>query len=139
MPVMVLACLVVLPMWGLRQVRRLGWKRGAWEWEMVPGSWWDKRAGEWIGFSLGWCVVYRGEWRASDKVEAHERVHLHQQLILGLFHWIFYALFSVVVWLACRSLHSYRANPFELDARRRCGQSTEPLGPDPDGDRFPWW
>lgn len=141
-PTMALSFLfVILPLLIARQLESRGWRDGAWDLVTRPGSWMRRKyAGKWGGFSQGWCVVYLDDDDyKNQQTRDHERVHLAQQLILGVFQWVFYIQFSVVVWLACRTLHAYKANPFELDARRRAGESIANLGPEPDGDRWPWW
>jgi hypothetical protein len=140
-PTMALGFLfVLLPLWIGRQISPTGWSDGAWEWLVESGSRLHGKAKTWAAFSLGWSVVYFNDnHRKSHSTRIHERVHLKQQLILGIFHWFFYAIFTAVVWASCRSLHSYRANPYELDARRQAGEPVGNLGPDSDGDRYPFW
>lgn len=141
LPTVVLGFLFcVLPLLAARQIKSRGWKDGAWDLEAVPGSRLSKSSNVWAAFSIAWFVIYLSPSDVEDyTTRTHERVHLRQQLILGLFHWIFYGLFCIVVWFACRSLHAYRANPFELDARRKAGQTIEPVGPEKGNDRWPWW
>jgi len=139
LPTMVLGFLFYLgPLLAFRQLTWRGWREGAWDLTVEPGSRMSKS--NWSAFSLGWFVVYTSENSYKDqRTRLHERVHLKQQLILGLIHWVFYAQMSVVIWLACRSLHSYSANPFELDARRQAGEAIGGLGPEAGNDRWPWW
>lgn len=140
LPVALIAFLVAGILFAFRQVHNFGWKEGAWDLLAREGSWLASYRDTWGGFSLGWVVFYITLADAKNPTtRTHERAHLRQQLILGVFHWVFYATFTVVVWLACRSLHAYAANPFELDARRKAGESIGNLGPEPNGDRFPWW
>lgn len=130
---------VFLPLKIAGQVSSRGWKDGAWDVVVNPGTLLYRKTSQWRGMSIGWFVLYRGEEAySSQEVRTHERQHLRQQLILGIFQWIAYLLISVVIWLGCKNLHAYSANPFELDARRAAKQNTDNIGPK-NGDRWPWW
>ena len=105
------------------QVKSLGWKDGALDIVALKDSWFQIRfEKKWAGFSLGWCVFYFNDYEYNNiTTRMHERVHTHQQLVLGIFQWIFYALFYIVI-LAGTKLSGYAANPFEIDAKMRSGQ-----------------
>lgn len=130
---------VFLPLRIAGQVVSRGWKDGAFDVVLVPGTLLFRKTTKWRGMSVGWFVFYRdNDSYSNPTVRTHERQHLRQQLILGIFQWIAYLLVSVVIWMGCPNLHAYAANPFELDARRAAGQGTDDIGPK-NGDRWPWW
>jgi hypothetical protein len=66
------------------------------------------------------CFFYR---EPDDQTVRHERQHCFQQMVLGPFQPLFYALF----WIYGRfetgnAYQAYRQNPFERDARRVAGE-----------------
>jgi hypothetical protein len=66
----------------------------------------------WGAFTLGWTIFF---WQAPyDTIQKHEHRHVAQALALGVFY-----PFAYLMMLA---LKGYRANPFEVDARRAAGQ-----------------
>lgn len=139
-PAAILGFIVALVLLAFKQVSSAGWSQGAWDLVARDNTWLGGYRKQWGGFSVGWCVFYLASSQSKDPMtRTHERVHLRQQLILGIIHWLFYVLFIIVVWLACRSLHSYAANPFELDARIQSGDKIGNLGPEPGNDRWPWF
>jgi hypothetical protein len=65
------------------------------------------RARGWGGVAIGWTILL---WQDHPLVEAHERVHVAQALRWGPLFWPAYLVALVA--------YGYRANPFEVDARR---------------------
>lgn len=129
---------IIFPLRIAGQIKSRGWKEGARDFVLKPGSFLFRKTKQWRGMSVGWFIFYRDEAAYADRqIRIHERQHLRQQLILGIFQWIFYLLMSVVIWISCHTLHAYMANPFELDARRAAGQKID-IAPK-NGDRWPWW
>lgn len=71
-----------------------------------------------FNFSLGLCVYFDSVYFQDDynrttfpfrKLEVHEMTHVKQQLYAGVFQWITYAIFYVIV--------GYENNPYEIQAR----------------------
>jgi hypothetical protein len=69
-------------------------------------------------FSFGMCVYFNGKYYQDDynrttvifkRLEVHERVHVKQQLYLGLIQWITYGIFYATL--------GYKKNPYEVQAR----------------------
>jgi hypothetical protein len=110
--------LFLLPLWALRQARPVRWSSGAWEWTVTTGSrfWrWYSRGGEWGATTLGWCILFA---TPADvlRLDAHERRHVAQNLVLGPLFMPVYAL----LWVAC----GYERHPLERDARRAAGETS---------------
>jgi hypothetical protein len=139
-PIFLISILFTLFLMLFRQIANKGWKDGAWELLVTKDSWLNKKFNnKWGAFSLGFSVIYNNEYEYNNlNTRYHERIHLKQQLVLGLFQWIFYGLFCIIVFIGC-DLHAYRSNPFEIDARLKTGQELGNLKADKNGDRWPWW
>lgn len=101
-----------LPCWAAGQLRPLRWKDGAWDWEVVTGSWlfdhYSRRG--WAGTTLGFVIMYSPGWSCVVRTAAHERRHVAQQLVLGA---LFFPLYSLAT-----AIYGYGNNPFEVDARK---------------------
>ncbi len=139
-PVFLIGFILFLLLLLFQQVKNNGWKDGALDIVCLKDSWLQKKMlNKWAGFCIGLCVFYVDEReRNNETTRDHERVHVNQQLKLGIFEPIFYGLFCVVIFLGC-NIHAYYTNPFELDAKIKAGQIIEidKLHPK-DGDRWPW-
>jgi len=73
----------------------------------------------WGGHCVGSTIVLKVE-PTNPITLNHELHHVHQMHRLGFFQPIFYALSSLITWLAQEK--SYRGNAFEVAARRASGQ-----------------
>lgn len=126
-PTMFFSLFIILPLLAFKQVENKKWKNGVWEFVVKDHSWlYRKMSGKYNGLSFGWCVLYDKNGYNNLTTRIHERIHLLQQLKLGIFQWIFYALFYVVIYCGT-NLDTYFANPFEIDARIQAGQNTDNL------------
>lgn len=139
LPTLILAFLfVILPLATFKQIKLpCKWNIGAFECFLLEGCYLEKKCAH-AAFSVGWFIVYKEQYKNNMTIAIHERQHLKQQYVLSVFQWMFYGLFSAIIWIACPNLHAYKANPFELDAMREAGQDTNEIGPI-HGDRWPWW
>lgn len=97
----------------------------------------------WAGYALGNAVyvvdVGFDRWERTVK---HERAHVFQQYVFGVFWLPLYFLASIFIFLFVRRLHSYYDNPFERHARKAAGQQQDiPKSQWSDGpnDRWAWW
>ena len=99
---------------------------------------------DWSGWSGPMVIIRRDNMDAAsiDRTRKHEIRHCWQQFIFGIFHYPFYLLMSIFIWLFLKAKHAYLDNPFERDARRAAGQRVDipreqwPHGPN---DSWPWW
>ncbi len=111
-PTVALVLPVLLALWALRQVRPDRLRDGAWEWEVIPGSWFHKRytLRGWAGTALSWLILF-SPGAAEDKQTArHERRHVWQSLLLGPLY--------LPVYLFLLPWFGYERHPMETDARR---------------------
>jgi hypothetical protein len=73
----------------------------------------------WCAFTLGWTIFF---WQAPyETIQRHEHRHVDQALVLGAFY--------PVAYLVALALRGYRANWFEVDARRAAGQDKAAQSP----------
>lgn len=72
-----------------------------------------------IAITLGHVVLARSQ-TAAELARAHERVHVEQYERWGPLFVPAYFLCSAWLWL--RGARPYLDNPFERDARHRCGE-----------------
>jgi hypothetical protein len=115
-------------------------------WDVKNGGWLDRKflTGKgWLGFAAGCNILVAdtdGErWQRTIK---HERRHVLQQYLFGIFFIILYILESVRIYLMCPNLHSYYDNRFEIDARKAAGQLVKipkELWSDGEKDRWIFW
>lgn len=90
--------------------------------------WLRKMWSAWAGQTIGNVVVIC-ELHAKDSVVLnHEMAHVRQCMMLGIFQPLFYALSYVAIKLGCSNAHPYYDNPFEIDARRKVGQTVDVIG-----------
>jgi hypothetical protein len=122
-PTTLIGFLIIFILFLSQQIKKNSWKEGALDFTVLKDTLlYKKMNNKWGAFSIGLCVVYANDHEYNNiTTRMHERVHTHQQLVLGIFQWIFYALFYIVI-LAGTKLDGYSANPFEIDARLRSGQ-----------------
>lgn len=99
---------------------------------------------DWQGWAGPMVLIRRSSMEpdAVNRTRKHELRHCWQQFILGIFHYLAYAIESLYIWFWCKHLHAYLDNYFERDARRAAGQLVDvprsmwPHGPN---DCWPWW
>lgn len=123
-----------------KSAKSFGWKDGALDLVLSKDSFlYKKLSNKFSAFSIGWTVVYLSEISLNNEsTRIHERTHLRQQLILSIFDWIFYALFCLVIYVAC-DLNSYHANPMEIDAKIKANQHVDANLFKSNGDKWPLW
>lgn len=119
-PTTLLAILIFLvPCWALGQIRPARWRDGAWEWEIVPGSWWGQSWRGWRACTLGWVIFFAHDagtgdsWSSYLPSARHERRHVWQAFVLGPLY--------LPVWAILTLVYGYTANPLEVDARAHEG------------------
>jgi hypothetical protein len=109
-PLVLVALLVLLPLWALGQAAPLRWDGGlAWAWQVRAGSWLDRRTSGWSGFTAGWLILYMPSWDVFLVVSHHEREHVRQA-----FRW---GPLMPFAYLVCLAIWGYWKNPFEVAAR----------------------
>lgn len=75
-----------LPLWLFRQLRPTRWSDGAWEWGVVPGSWFEaKYSGTWAATTLGFIIFLSPGYESDQNTHVHERRHVQQCWVLGGF------------------------------------------------------
>lgn len=115
--------LALLPMlvlgWALKQVRPNGLRDGTWDWVLSENGWFLRTFyKKWAATTLGVVIVYHPHAWDNARIRKHEQQHVAQAMRLGPFWLPLYGLASLAILIACPSLHYYRDNPFEVDARR---------------------
>lgn len=142
-----LCCTVVIvPLLIFKQIRRSTYspkETYAWFYDVVPGSWYDKRA-YWSGMAMGNFVLLRLEGKSQERIDTvirHEEQHVLQQYALGVIQPVAYVIIAVIIYLFNKDFHPYYDNLFEMDARAAAGQQviyTRDEWKDPN-DRWTWW
>lgn len=91
-------------------------------------QWLLKMWNSWAGHAIG-NVIVLGETYTQDRtILSHEMTHVRQYMMLGIFHPMFYLLSYLGIKIGCSDAHPYFDNPFEIDARRRSGQTIDVVG-----------
>lgn len=110
---------ILLLGWALKEVRPIGLHDGAWDWVLYENGWFLRTFyKKWAATTLGVAIVYNPSSLTNSTIRAHERRHVAQAMRLGPFWLPLYGLASLTILIGCPSLHYYRDNPFEVDARR---------------------
>jgi hypothetical protein len=129
----------ILPLWIFRKYRFDGWDENAFIWiidaESLGTTWFDTMlktawAG-WAGSTVGNIIVMKGRKTKDDwykQALIHEKEHVHQIMVLGIFQPILYVLCYLVGRFVLRNTNGYYDNIFEIDARRRTGQLIDVVG-----------
>lgn len=85
-----------------------------------PIARWMQRR-NWYAHTVGFFMFFYVE--PTERQLAHEETHVVQQMLLGVFQPILYAVFFVVGLVRYRNLFlAYDQNPFERAARRKAGE-----------------
>ena len=73
-----------LPLLITKQMKPIRWLDGAWEWGVVPNSWFDNNySGTWAATTLGFIIFLAPNYVNDPNTHVHERRHVWQSFILG--------------------------------------------------------
>lgn len=124
LPVTIVGLLYAALFWALRWYTWQGMHDGAFVWSFNEqrAPWLLKWLWSgWGGHTVGAVIVLCSAPAEVPVILRHEREHMHQTFVLGVFQPIMYGL--NLLMLAClRNVKIYHDHPLELDARRAAGQ-----------------
>lgn len=141
-PISLLGFIVFGLFYVFRQFQQVHWLSDpALVWVVRDKSCLDRLMKTWFGFSMGCHIVcIKMDLESCNMI--HERTHVKQNYIFGVFFFLLYILDSIYIYLTDFSKHPYIDNYFERWARMEAGQPVDvPRDDWPDGrnDRNPWW
>lgn len=133
--------LYILPLWVLRLYRYDGWDDVAWVWTFdvraARKRGWlarflERRWRRWNGGALGNIIILKNKPQRSSaglrRTRIHEKEHVYQVMVLGIFQPVIYAINYIVGRWALDNTDGYYDNIFEIDARRKAGQLIDIIG-----------
>ena len=114
-----------LPMWAMRQLQPKRFTDGAWEWGVVPNSWFaNKYSDMWAATTLGFIIFLSPGYENDPVTHVHERRHVQQYWCLGLLFFVAYYCAMMIGYANTTPppnimlTNGYWWNWFEMDARR---------------------
>ena len=106
---------LVLQIFG--QVKLIEFKENAFDWEIVGCSWLEHDRRNWTATTIGNSIFYHKKFINNKKTRNHEKRHVQQGMVFGIFFIPVYIVFSWIIKFFYKKLSPYRDNPFEKDAR----------------------
>lgn len=130
----------VMPLWMLTKYEYVGWDEVAWVFSFNPANQRDswltrflrKKWQRWAGATLGSLIVIKDDpsmkKSSRNRTMIHEKEHVRQIMVLGVFQPIFYVSIYLIGRFVLRNVNGYYDNIFEIDARRRASELIDVVG-----------